>query len=536
MRRKFSIYHFLVALMMFTLILPAFAGASSVNGGNNEEGQERTTGSLTIHKFEQEPGSEQGVGDGTELETAPDGKPLKGVTYTIKQTHELTIDSNGNEVWSEVTNGQTYTVTTDDDGKALLSELPLGRYKVTEVSGPEHVNVNTDPFSVDIPMTSKDGSSVNYDVHVYPKNEIIRGGVKLTKTDGDSNALLSGVKFELYNEDGKRAVDKDGNTLPEFTTENGVIKVDNLAYGKYYFKEVATIEGYLLGGQTETFSVKKSDVTVEIDVKNYKHPEVIKEVDKDAVNRGEIVTYTIKVDLPGDIGSYNNFVVTDVLDENLIYVPESANSPTGFTPNYDSNTHTLTWTANTSQLEKGEVTFTFEAKVSEEAEANKVINNKAYIDYENQHGNGGEKDSNDVPVTPTAGSLTVIKQDGNNNEEKLSGAEFVLKDAAGEVVATGTSGENGVVDFEGATAELDYGNYTLHETKAPNGYRLLTKPINVTINENNSEVTITVDNYKSGWELPKTGGIGTMLFTFIGLSLMGTASYMYTRRRKGESV
>lgn len=523
MKKRFSIYHFLVAILLFSLVLPGVANAEV----------ERTTGSLTIHKYEQEPGSEQGVGDGTELETAPDGKPLKGVTYKIKHTHELTTDSNGNEVWSEVIDGQTYTVTTNADGIASLLELSLGRYEVTEVSGPAHVNVNVEPFSVDIPMTGKDGSSINYDVHVYPKNETIRGGVNLTKTDGDTNALLTGVKFELYNEDGTRAVGVDGKELPQFTTQNGVIKVDNLAHGNYYFKEVATIEGYLLGGVTETFSVTESGATVEVDVQNYKHPEVVKEVNIDAVNRGEIVTYTIKIELPGDIGSYNNFTVTDKLDQNLIYVPESATSPTGFTPNYDSDTHTLTWTAETSQLIKGEVTFTFQAKVSEEAEANKVINNKAYIDYENKHGTTGEKETDPVPVTPTAGSLTVLKQDGNTGD-KLTGAEFVLKNADGEEIATGTSGADGVVDFKGDTDELDYGSYTLHETKAPNGYRLLTKPIDVTIDEGNSEVSITVDNYKSGWQLPKTGGIGTLFFTLIGLTLMGGAVYTYIRRRKGE--
>lgn len=95
---------------------------------------------------------------------------------------------------------------------------------------------------------------------------------------------------------------------------------------------------------------------------------------------------------------------------------------------------------------------------------------------------------------------------------------------------TGTTNNNGIIDF----GEVDYGEYKLVETKAPEGYSKLRNPIDVTVNEANNEQTITVDNYKSGWELPKTGGIGSLLFTLAGLILMGTAAFMFIRRRRKE--
>ncbi|MFK4998279.1 collagen binding domain-containing protein [Bacillus sp. N9] len=190
------------------------------------------------------------MGDGTGNQT-PVGTPLAGVTYKVKQTHAY----DGTE-WTQVTNGQEYELTTKEEGdeKGIIAQsLPLGRYSIKEIKGPPHVNLNPEIFHVDIPMTSKDGSTLNYDVHIYPKNETIRGNVKLTKTDGDTGANLEGVQFELYYADGNKV---EGTTT--FTTvKNEKITVDNLAYGDYYFKEVATLDGYLLGSQRLNFQLLK---------------------------------------------------------------------------------------------------------------------------------------------------------------------------------------------------------------------------------------------------------------------------------------
>jgi len=182
-----------------------------------------------------------------------------------------------------------------------------------------------------------------------------------------------------------------------------------------------------------------------------------------------------------------------------------------------------------SGLEQGTVTFKFTAKVKEDAEANKVINNKAYIDYENRHGYSGEKVTIDVPVTPTAGNLVVIKKEGNTNEY-LQGAKFELRQND-EVVKSGTTNSDGMLDF----GEVDFGDYELVEVKAPNGYSLITDAKTITIDSAQTK-EVTVKNYKSDWELPKTGGIGTMLFTIVGLSFMGTTLYMMRRRRKEDAM
>src|SRR5699024_7599684 len=353
MKRKFSIYHFLVALMLSTLLLPAFAGAEA----------QYDDGSLTIHKYEREPGAEEGEdGDGSEEQTVPgDATKLEGVTFTITQTHAYDAV---NDKWTEISNGAKHTESTDANGVAYFGNLAYGRYAVEETAGPPHVNLNPETYHVDIPMTSKDGNTVNYDVHIYPKNETIRGAVELHKVDGatcpeepptapsstpNGNEVeecksLEGVIFDLYSDDGTLI------SAGHKTNASGKIQVNGLKYGTYYFKEVKSAEGYLSGGKVYFDIVASGQIdengerdgaVVEVTARNFSKPGVEKEVNKDAVNRGEIVKYTITVDLPADINEYSNFTIIDELDPNLEYVNGSEVSPDGFT--FSKNGQTLTW-------------------------------------------------------------------------------------------------------------------------------------------------------------------------------------------------
>lgn len=518
MKKNTFIYRWMILTMLLTLFIPTVIQAQVQD----------ITGSLTIYKYEQEEGTENVDGDGNVHEGDIAGQLLADVEFTITQTHSYNPHT---DTWTAV-EGIAKTFETDSDGKIVIDPIELGRYTIQETDGPAHVVLNDEVFTVDVPMTNEAGTAVNYDVHIYPKNETIRGSIDLTKYDGDTEQLLSGITFELYNADGTRAVDIDGNDIPALTTVDGKIRVDGLAYGDYYLVEVETLEGYLVKGDRIEFSINEQGQIVYETFANYKEPEVEKEVSDPAVNRGEIVTYTITVQLPSDIQDYDSFTVTDILHENLIYVAGSENSPEAFT--FSQNNQTLVWDLDVSAATGGEVVITFDAKISEDAIANEPIENVATIDYDNHYDADG-KTTPPVDVTPTAGSLIVHKQDGDT-EQPLAGAEFELRDANGDVVATGASGDNGVVDFNGATDELDYGTYTLIEKKAPEGYSLLRNPKEITINEDTAEVSLTINNYESGWELPRTGGMGTIAFTAAGLLLMGTALFVYFRRRKQDNM
>ena len=85
---------------------------------------------------------------------------------------------------------------------------------------------------------------------------------------------------------------------------------------------------------------------------------------------------------------------------------------------------------------------------------------------------------------------------------------------------------------------IPYGEYEIVEIEAPKytdkgevkSYQKLREPIKVKIDKDNQTVKLTVENNKSGWILPATGGIGTILFTVVGLVLMG-AAFRFLRRK-----
>ncbi|MFK4998281.1 SpaA isopeptide-forming pilin-related protein [Bacillus sp. N9] len=95
-----------------------------------------------------------------------------------------------------------------------------------------------------------------------------------------------------------------------------------------------------------------------------------------------------------------------------------------------------------------------------------------------------------IIVTNTArfGSLIVEKVDEEG--QPLPGATFELRHPEGDVVGTLTTDEDGTVKFEG----LEWGDYTLIETKAPEGYNKLIKQIAITINGDNLHATERVIN------------------------------------------
>lgn len=144
--------------------------------------------------------------------------------------------------------------------------------------------------------------------------------------------------------------------------------------------------------------------------------------------------------------------------------------------------------------------------------------------------------SNEVKVKPPVyGDVRIIKVDEDTGDV-LQGAEFELRKCPAtdstladcEAVASGTTDASGELTFN----KLEKGHYKLIETKAPEGYRLLTKPRDVEITDIERLVELEVENKKSGWELPDTGGIGTFIFYLIGGLLMASALLYLLKRKK----
>ena len=198
------------------------------------------------------------------------------------------------------------------------------------------------------------------------------------------------------------------------------------------------------------------------------------------------------------------------------------------------------------------LTFTYSAVVNEKAiNDTNTSTNKAEVSY----GNDPDHLTTGAPseVKVLTHTLKINKVDEQN--KPLSGAKFALYRnnvdsvklkfvdegngtyriaTTDDETTTDTlvSPEGGVITVKG----LSEGHYVIEETKAPDGYAKLKNTINKTISEDeNDPQTETVEekvtNKTESW-LPETGGMGTVIFTVVGV--VGVLVILSTYFKKGK--
>lgn len=358
--------------------------------------------------------------------------------------------------------------------------------------------------------------------------------------------------------------------------------------------------GYYLVYQTGTKELQSSLVTVEGDTTitlKGEAPSIEKTADKETVEIGQVVTYTITGTIPDTTG-YNSYVykIKDTLTSGLDFVKneqgdaqegtsyavsvqiKSGASSTQNAVLSGNNNRTMTldlsqWIRD-NQANKGqEFTVTYYAKVN----ANAVVTekNSASLEYGNDQDNTTTTKPSEAK-TPTY-PLQIHKSIKGQDNSFLAGATFQLyksaEDANGKknpIAVTGSEGSytvdptsqnfdmvsigEGTTVSQGVNLKLNglaAGDYWLVETKAPDGYSGITAPIKITIEKStDTEVnnwTISKDNTpeadkiidienSAGTLLPETGGMGTILFTVVGVALILiiAASFVISRRKRAE--
>ena len=131
--------------------------------------------------------------------------------------------------------------------------------------------------------------------------------------------------------------------------------------------------------------------------------------------------------------------------------------------------------------------------------------------------------------------MTVTNEDNNSNI--LSGAEFQLYSDKECTIPVGdkiTIGTDGTALFKGID---DTSTYYLKQVKAVTGYRLMTDVIEVSkdkLSLTNGLYNLTITNTKMGL-LPSTGGLGTILYTLVGLLVIGVGSTMFIKYRQKQA-
>lgn len=174
--------------------------------------------------------------------------PLKGAKFEV-------YDVNGNVVGK---------LTTNSKGEATISKLTVGAYTLKEVQAPKGYKLEEKVYDLNITTTNIDIVKTLYNF----KEEEKYGSLKIIKIDGQTLEPIQGVKFELY--------DIDNNLLDTLITDSeGIIFVEKLPLGNYYYKEVEAPGDYIIDDTMKIFSLSEEFPNFEITVKNDKNIEVL---------------------------------------------------------------------------------------------------------------------------------------------------------------------------------------------------------------------------------------------------------------------
>ena len=448
-----------------------------------------------------------------------------------------------NALETAVKNGGVAMPETDASGHTSASDMELGLYLVVETRVPEMVTSACNPFFVSLPMTTIDGSEWLYDLTVYPKNQT--GNPTLDKTvreaknstgknTGSLTDITDGYAHTATASVGDTVDYQIISTLPTITSKASSLSeytyVDTMSKGIKYNKNDVVIEFFKDAGCTDkitTWGEDSGKFTVAYD---------------DAQN-----IMTIRMTEAG---------LSEINEAATVYTDSVKRG-------YSDCTMRLTYAA----------TLTADAKMGDTDNPNEVVltwkrTNTTYYDT-----------LKDCCHVYTYG-IDVLKQFSDNGGN-LRNVKFRLHNDTDDVFVIADL-KDGVYYAKGFAAKkadattfvpnvqghvvvkgLEDDTYSLTETATDKGYILLKEAVkivittkengaceqcgaklltasatvngkDVTMTDGNAIVPLTVVN-NPGFDLPKTGGYGTWMFTIGGVALLGAAAFIVIRSRKHKN-
>jgi len=299
-------------------------------------------------------------------------------------------------------------------------------------------------------------------------------------------------------------------------------------------------------------------------------------------NIGDTVDFKLEVTVPQypEDATKKTFKINDTFSNGLTFngvdtieitaIKEDGTKTTLTSDDYSASTNgqklTIDFSNTYDRLNLEEyktLEVTYSATLNENAVVTDGEENTANITFNNNPYGDNDYDTDEVKVDVYTYGLDLTKVDGDVAERtKLIGAEFKISRTKGgealEFVGEGNGvyrlaktgdqqktttlvvGENGDNKGKLVVRGLSVGDYYVTETKAPAEYNKLPDALTFTITDEdvngkidskeNEEIVNTESGYlfneienTKGFVLPVTGGIGTLIFSIIGIVFMGTS-------------
>ena len=448
-----------------------------------------------------------------------------------------------NALETAVKNGGVAMTETDTTGHTSASGMEQGLYLVVETRVPENVTSTCNPFFVSLPMTTVDGGEWIYDIVTYPKNQT--GNPTLSKTvreDKNSTGKHNGSLTDIKDGFEHTATASVGDivdyqiisTLPTITSKASSLSeytyVDTLSKGIKYNKNDVVIEFFKDAGCTDkitTWDENSGKFTATYDDTANTMTIKMTEAGLNEINEATTV-YTDSVKR-----GYSDCTMRITYAATL-----TSDAKMGDTDN--PNTVTLTWkrtnTTYYDTLEDCCHVYTYGIDVLKQFSDGKGNIQNVKFNLHNDTDNCyiiadlkdgvyyakgiAAKKSDATTFVPNAQGHIVVKgleDDTYSLTEIATDKGYVLLKEAVKIVIT--TKENGACEKCGAKL--------LTASATVNGK-------DVTMTDGNAIVPLTVVN-NPGFDLPKTGGYGTWMFTIGGVALLGAAAFIVVKSRKHKS-
>ena len=225
--------------------------------------------SIEVQKHDKGSGSTIPYGDATYEGIEIGVKNVSGNTVTYKQVDY----ANGDQITS---------VTLPRDGKVRITNLPVGKYELSELRGNKWYKIDpTWRKTISVTQDQVDSKAIIKLDANNPYDDAYTTSITVKKTDASNpngtptgDADFNGVKFDVFN-DGTNAITYNGKQVAHgdyvdtlSVDDKGALLPDSrnkqFPHGKYTIKESATNDYYTLNGNAITVRIDSSG-TVRVD-------------------------------------------------------------------------------------------------------------------------------------------------------------------------------------------------------------------------------------------------------------------------------